>query len=146
MSTATATWALHYLRVAHNCGHMPHHQFNNRTRSVQAAEETMNAPVIAIADITGQRVLDYIDPLAADAIAKAEDMTGTQLDDWYEQNVGYRPSEEDPGLSPQMHAAQVACVMYLHMLPDGLDDPLYSEQAENMIHAYFGIKPTPARA
>lgn len=146
MSSATATWAMHYLRVARDSGFMPDDQFNNRTHSVQAAEETMNAPVTAITDITGKRVLDYIDPLAAEAIAKAENMTGTQLDDWYEEHVGYRPTDEEPGLSPQMHAAQVACVMYLHSLPQGLDDPLYSDQAEVMIHAYFGIKPQNARA
>lgn len=52
---------------------------------------------------------------AATCIQKASAMSTDELDDWYEEHVGYRLSEEDPSLvgSPE-HAYQVAEMMCLH--------------------------------
>lgn len=55
--------------------------------------------------------------------AKAEDMTYDQLNDWYEEHVGYRPSEDDPTISPTELTATVAGSMFYGMLLDGVDAP-----------------------
>lgn len=55
--------------------------------------------------------------------AKAEDMTHDQLNDWYMEHVGYRPSEDDPIISPTELTAMVAGNMFYSMLLDGVDAP-----------------------
>lgn len=55
--------------------------------------------------------------------AKAEDMTQDQLNDWYMEHVGYRPSEDDPTISPTELTSMVAGNMFYSMLLDGVDAP-----------------------
>lgn len=55
--------------------------------------------------------------------AKVEDMTHDELNDWYEEHVGYRPSVDDPTISPTELAATVAGSMFYRMLVDGVDAP-----------------------
>lgn len=52
---------------------------------------------------------------ARDYLEKASSMSTDELDDWYEQAVGYRPSVDDPALvgNPE-HAYLIAETMCLH--------------------------------
>lgn len=55
--------------------------------------------------------------------AAAEEMTGDQLNDWYEEHVGYRLSEDDPTISPEQTAARVASSIFYDQCPQGLETP-----------------------
>lgn len=58
------------------------------------------------------------------ARSKAEDMTHDELNDWYEEHVGYRPSEDDPDTSPVELTSMVASTMFYRSLLDGVDAPM----------------------
>ncbi len=58
-------------------------------------------------------------------LAKVESLSTDQLDDWYEEHVGYRLSEDDPSLigMPE-HGFAIAEMMCLHACGEG---EVYSE-------------------
>ncbi len=57
--------------------------------------------------------------IARECRERAEAMTGDQLDDWYMQHVGYRPSVDDPLIRPAQHCEMVASTMYFLELSPG---------------------------
>lgn len=69
-------------------------------------------------------------------ITTVECLTATQLDDWYEKHVGYRPSDEDV-LSPRQHAVIVASMMLHHVR--GVDNA-YADDGVALIERYFGVQ------
>lgn len=58
--------------------------------------------------------------VARECRERAEAMTGDELDAWYEEHVGYRPSVDDPFIRPAQHAEMVASSMFFHVMPGGL--------------------------
>ena len=60
--------------------------------------------------------------------ARVEDMTYDELNAWYLEHVGYKPSEDDPSLSPTGLCSMIAGSMFYRALPDGVD----TEGAEAM--------------
>ena len=61
--------------------------------------------------------------LARECREAAEAMTGSQLDDWHEEQVGYRISADDPTAQPSWATSMVAEAMFLDGLPRGSDTP-----------------------
>lgn len=58
-----------------------------------------------------------------------ENMSGEEMDKWYEENVGYRPTEDDPTIGPVELTVKVAGAMFFGGLPEGVDTP-YAEAVE----------------
>lgn len=52
-------------------------------------------------------------------------MSSSQLDDWYKEHVGYRPTEDDPTLleQPRQLQAKVVDTMFYSRLSAGEDTP-----------------------
>lgn len=61
-------------------------------------------------------------------------MSTAELDDWYQQHVGYKPTEDDPRLigQPLVHCALVASVMFFYEAPGGLAQ-MAAEQGEFLL-------------
>lgn len=62
--------------------------------------------------------------LARRCAERVAEMDAGELDGWYEEHVGYRLLEDDPGMGDSEHRAMVAAAMFYHALPQGVDTPM----------------------
>lgn len=62
-------------------------------------------------------------PSARAAFLTVMGMNTTQLDDWYEQNVGYRLSVDAPDTTIAWRASMTAGMMFFKAQPLGVDQP-----------------------
>lgn len=110
--------ALSVMRVEHCKYHTPKRAVNLTTGQVVGSigvTEEWEAEAARMRAVTFDAFKE-----AKKYVAAVEPMTTEQLDDWYEEHVGYRLSEDDPSLVGKMeHAAQVAEMMCLHEHGEG---------------------------
>ena len=62
--------------------------------------------------------------LARRCAERTAGLTTKDLDDWYEEHVGYRLLEDDPAMGAPEHLAMVAAAMFYHSLSQGADTPM----------------------